>query len=112
MLASDALVSDYSSIFYDYRLLDRPMVVHAPDLEWYRDVERGFYGRWPEELGLPVSRDQRALEEILGGELSAGSHDGRPASAGAAVENADWLCRWVLEGGPRTDQGAVNFTAG
>ncbi|MEU6352059.1 bifunctional glycosyltransferase family 2 protein/CDP-glycerol:glycerophosphate glycerophosphotransferase [Streptomyces sp. NPDC047072] len=30
-LASDALVTDYSSLMFDYANLDRPMVIHAPD---------------------------------------------------------------------------------
>lgn len=65
MLASDVLVSDYSSIFYDYRLTGQPMIVHAPDLEWYRDVERGFYGKWPDDLDLPMSRDQVELTALV-----------------------------------------------
>lgn len=47
MLAADILISDYSSIFFDFALTGRPAVVYAPDLAWYRDVERGFYGQWP-----------------------------------------------------------------
>ncbi|MGW2892414.1 bifunctional glycosyltransferase/CDP-glycerol:glycerophosphate glycerophosphotransferase [Streptomyces griseoruber] len=43
-LASDALVTDYSSIMFDYANLDRPIVVHAPDEDWaaYR-AARGVY---------------------------------------------------------------------
>ena len=42
-LASDALVTDYSSVMFDFVLTDRPQVLLVPDLEQYRDVERGFY---------------------------------------------------------------------
>ncbi|WP_392670953.1 CDP-glycerol glycerophosphotransferase family protein [Streptomyces sp. LN785] len=37
-LAADALVTDYSSVMFDYAALDRPIVVHAPDWETYRTV--------------------------------------------------------------------------
>ncbi|MDX3215078.1 CDP-glycerol glycerophosphotransferase family protein [Streptomyces sp. ME02-6991-2B] len=41
-LAADALVTDYSSIVFDYALLDRPIVVHADDWPVYR-ASRGVY---------------------------------------------------------------------
>ena len=30
-LAADVLLTDYSSIMFDYAVLDRPNVIHAPD---------------------------------------------------------------------------------
>ncbi|MFJ6907311.1 bifunctional glycosyltransferase/CDP-glycerol:glycerophosphate glycerophosphotransferase [Streptomyces griseoluteus] len=42
MLASDALVTDYSSIMFDYANLDRPIVVHADDWDTFR-ASRGAY---------------------------------------------------------------------
>ncbi|MFJ3924979.1 CDP-glycerol glycerophosphotransferase family protein [Streptomyces sp. NPDC090022] len=41
-LASDALVTDYSSLMFDYAALDRPIVVHADDWEAY-EAARGTY---------------------------------------------------------------------
>jgi CDP-glycerol glycerophosphotransferase len=41
-LAADVLVTDYSSIMFDYAVLDRPIVIHAPDWEEYRRL-RGTY---------------------------------------------------------------------
>ncbi|HET6548163.1 MAG TPA: CDP-glycerol glycerophosphotransferase family protein, partial [Solirubrobacter sp.] len=41
-LASDALVTDYSSAMFDYAVLNRPIVTHAPDWEAYRAL-RGTY---------------------------------------------------------------------
>ncbi|TGB00955.1 bifunctional glycosyltransferase/CDP-glycerol:glycerophosphate glycerophosphotransferase, partial [Streptomyces palmae] len=41
-LAADALLTDYSSIMFDYALLDRPIVIHADDWDIYR-ATRGVY---------------------------------------------------------------------
>lgn len=41
-LASDALVTDYSSLMFDYACLDRPIVIHADDWEAY-EAARGTY---------------------------------------------------------------------
>jgi CDP-glycerol glycerophosphotransferase len=41
-LAADVLVTDYSSVMFDYAILDRPIVVYAPDWQAYRLV-RGVY---------------------------------------------------------------------
>ncbi|MFC9456734.1 CDP-glycerol glycerophosphotransferase family protein [Streptomyces sp. NPDC056983] len=41
-LASDALVTDYSSLMFDYAHLDRPIVVYADDWEAY-EAARGTY---------------------------------------------------------------------
>ena len=42
LVVADVLVTDYSSVMFDYANLDRPIVVHAPDWETYRTV-RGVY---------------------------------------------------------------------
>ncbi|MFD5407451.1 bifunctional glycosyltransferase/CDP-glycerol:glycerophosphate glycerophosphotransferase [Streptomyces griseorubiginosus] len=41
-LASDALVTDYSSLMFDYAGLDRPIVIHADDREAF-EAARGTY---------------------------------------------------------------------
>ena len=42
MIASDLLISDYSSIFFDYSILGKPMYCFAYDFEIYQK-ERGLY---------------------------------------------------------------------
>lgn len=43
ILASDALVTDYSSIMFDYPATGRPVYLLVPDLELYSSKTRGFY---------------------------------------------------------------------
>jgi CDP-glycerol glycerophosphotransferase len=43
LLVSDVLVTDYSSVAFDYAFLRRPMVFYAPDLEHYAHVDPGTY---------------------------------------------------------------------
>lgn len=42
-IISDCLITDYSSTFFDYANLRRPMIFFAYDLETYADEIRGFY---------------------------------------------------------------------
>lgn len=42
-LISDILITDYSSVFFDYANLKRPILFYTYDLEKYRDMLRGFY---------------------------------------------------------------------
>jgi CDP-glycerol glycerophosphotransferase len=65
-LASDVLVTDYSSVFFDDALLRRPIIFHAYDLEEYRDQDRGFYLDYEKDLPGPISRTQEELvKEIM-----------------------------------------------
>ncbi len=53
-LISDMLVTDYSSVMFDYSILKRPMIIYAYDYEKYRDNLRGFYFNIFEEFPGPV----------------------------------------------------------
>jgi len=43
LAVSDALLTDYSSSMFDYMLAKRPVFLYAPDLDDYKNSERGFY---------------------------------------------------------------------
>lgn len=40
---ADALISDYSSSYIEYLILDRPIILYAYDIHEYLDKERGLY---------------------------------------------------------------------
>ncbi|WP_231626399.1 bifunctional glycosyltransferase/CDP-glycerol:glycerophosphate glycerophosphotransferase [Streptomyces apocyni] len=63
-LAADALVTDYSSIMFDYANLDRPIVIYADDWEVYARA-RGVYFDLLTEAPGQVARSQDALTEIF-----------------------------------------------
>ena len=52
---SDALITDYSSVMFDYALLNRPMIFHVPDLEDYVGT-RGAYFDLAEWAPGPLTR--------------------------------------------------------
>ena len=62
-LISDILITDYSSVFFDYANLKRPMLFFTYDLDKYRDILRGFYIDIEEELPGPLLF---TTEEIIG----------------------------------------------
>lgn len=64
LLLSDALVTDYSSLMFDYALLDRPTVFFAPDLEDYVR-SRGTYFDLRKEGPGPVLSDPDELFAAL-----------------------------------------------
>ena len=69
---TDLLITDYSSVLFDYLLYDKAAVLFAPDLEKYRE-NRGFYLDY-ETVPFPQTQ---SMEELL-----------------HAVENCD---RWQKE---------------
>ncbi|MET9258155.1 bifunctional glycosyltransferase family 2 protein/CDP-glycerol:glycerophosphate glycerophosphotransferase [Streptomyces sp. NPDC003717] len=63
-LAADALVTDYSSIMFDYANLDRPIVVYADDWEVYRET-RGVYFDLPAAPPGPFARTPEELARVF-----------------------------------------------
>ncbi len=54
LMASDILITDYSSIIFEYCLIGRPMVFYAYDLKEYSDQGRGFYYEYESYVPGPV----------------------------------------------------------
>lgn len=67
-LISDILITDYSSVMFDYSILKRPIIFFTYDLEEYKDEVRGFYFDLIEEAPGPIVKTNnqliRAIKEI------------------------------------------------
>jgi CDP-glycerol glycerophosphotransferase len=97
-LAADVLVTDYSSVMFDFALTDKPQVLLVPDLEQYRDVERGFYfdldqatpgpmvSTTDEVAAVLVADDTHAAARAAFRERFSPWDDGR-----ASARTVDWL---------------------
>lgn len=59
-LISDVLVTDYSSVFFDYANLNRPMIFYMYDRELYQGTLRDFYLNL-KDLPGPIIEDERKL---------------------------------------------------
>ena len=60
LIISDALISDYSSIFFDYSILHRPMLCYAYDYDEYLK-NRGTYFDIKEKLPCDVIENEDGL---------------------------------------------------
>lgn len=64
-LVSDILVTDYSSVMFDYANLDRPIILFTYDLKEYREKLRGFYIDIIENRPGPLVYSSRELEQAI-----------------------------------------------
>lgn len=64
---SDMLVTDYSSVFFDYANLKRPMIFYMYDLDEYDTGIRGFYIDVNELPGPILKTEEELIEAIMSG---------------------------------------------
>ena len=69
-LIADVLVTDYSSVMFDFASTGKPMVFFTPDLAYYGDVGRGFYFDLPAEAPGPVVTTPADLRDAILGQDS------------------------------------------
>jgi CDP-glycerol glycerophosphotransferase (TagB/SpsB family)/glycosyltransferase involved in cell wall biosynthesis len=65
LFATDVLVTDYSSVIFEFALLRRPIVFHVPDLEEYQGA-RDFYYPFSYYLCGPTTRTTEELIAAIG----------------------------------------------
>jgi CDP-glycerol glycerophosphotransferase len=64
-LISDILITDYSSVFFDYANLRRPILFYTYDIEKYQGQLRGFYIDMEKELPGPMLRTNDEVFEAI-----------------------------------------------
>lgn len=71
IMASDLLITDYSSIIFEYCITEKPMIFFAYDLDDFVSHGRGFYRDYESSVPGPIARDSREVIEIINsGEFS------------------------------------------
>ena len=61
---ADLLITDYSSVFFDYANLRRPILFYMYDLEAYRDDIRGFYLDLKELPGPILKTEEEIIDNV------------------------------------------------
>ncbi|MBQ8047210.1 MAG: CDP-glycerol glycerophosphotransferase family protein [Prevotella sp.] len=64
LFVADVVISDYSSLIFDFVLTGRPCLLYVPDLEQYTKSDRNLYFDI-EGLPFPVCRDNDELEKKI-----------------------------------------------
>ena len=72
-IISDILISDYSSVFFDYANLKRPMIFFMYDLEHYKNESNGFYIDLNELPGQIVETQEDLEKSIEDVDFNIGS---------------------------------------
>lgn len=70
----DMLIADYSSVYSDYMLLDRPVVAFHYDYEEYTNDTRDAYFDWDEYMPEKRARNGEELQQAILDELEANSN--------------------------------------
>jgi CDP-glycerol glycerophosphotransferase len=63
-IISDVLISDYSTVIFDYSNLKRPIILYAYDLKEYKKM-RNFYINYEEEMPGPIVKNIKQLNNEL-----------------------------------------------
>lgn len=64
-IISDILITDYSSVFFDYAHSRRPILFFVPDLEHYVSEVRGLYLNMETDMPGPLIKDNDYLIECI-----------------------------------------------
>ncbi|MEE3468071.1 MAG: CDP-glycerol glycerophosphotransferase family protein [Eubacterium sp.] len=102
---ADVLVTDYSSIVFEYALCKRPMIFYAYDLEEFAKNGRDFYEPYESFVPGPVVRDEETLIHELREALSNGEGTVKQ------TENRDRIETFLQENYRRRDGRAAERVA-
>lgn len=61
---SDILVSDYSAVIFDFSILEKPIILYAPDLEEYK-AKRGLYYDYEELAPGPICYTKEDMVRVI-----------------------------------------------
>lgn len=61
LLAADLLITDYSSVIFDFALTGNPIILYSYDLEEYKNEIRGFYYEYESFVPGPIVKTENQL---------------------------------------------------
>ncbi|MFJ4715762.1 CDP-glycerol glycerophosphotransferase family protein [Streptomyces sp. NPDC088785] len=77
LLIADVLVTDYSSMMFDFAQTGRPMLFHTYDLDHYRDTLRGFTFDFAAQAPGPLLRtSDEVIAALLDADAAVAGHRG------------------------------------
>jgi CDP-glycerol glycerophosphotransferase len=79
-LAADVMLTDYSSAMFDFAVLDRPLVIFAPDWPVYRQLRGTYFDLMAEPPGAVVRSEAELVDALRDG----GAYDEQSTAARAA----------------------------
>jgi CDP-glycerol glycerophosphotransferase len=79
-LAADVLITDYSSAMFDYAVLDRPVVIHAPDWPTYQQLRGVYFDLMAQPPGAVATSDAELFDIF-----ATGAEAGADAAAARAA---------------------------
>lgn len=65
LVNTDILVTDYSSVFFDFMLTDKPVIFFPYDIEGYLKLCRGLYISYFEDLPGPFAKNENELIHLI-----------------------------------------------
>jgi CDP-glycerol glycerophosphotransferase len=66
-VAADVLVTDYSSIMFDFAVLDRPIVIYAPDWDTYQRLRGTYFDLMTEAPGVVCRTEDEVASAFVSG---------------------------------------------
>lgn len=65
LIFTDILITDYSSVFFDFLLLDKPIIYYSYDYDEYLENCRGMYYNYYKEIPGPFAKKEEELLELI-----------------------------------------------
>ena len=65
LLITDILITDYSSVFYEYMPKNSPIIFYPYDYDKYVDLRGGFYVDYSKELPGPICYTEKELLNVV-----------------------------------------------
>ena len=63
-IVSDVLITDYSSVMFDYAILERPIILYMYDMEEYKSKLRDFYLGFDQLPVDPIEKEDELIAAI------------------------------------------------